>query len=276
MCEASIVKADKRETSSISSRRVACKRRRFLSMPARAGRRLRCLSVRGKAVYILVVDDDVFANALVQFALSKEGYEVETTDNPRGAMQMIQRREPDLLLLDVTMPYQDGFEFSKKLRAEGYETPLIFMTAQDALESKLLGFHIGADDYICKPYNHQELVARVQAVLRRIKKHNTLGNHSLRVGQVELFPAELKVVFPGRAAIILTHTEMQVLRVLMASAGQAVDRNQLLAEVWDDDETSSNIVDVYIRRLRRKLEEDILNPQYILSVRGIGYKFVGK
>ncbi len=227
-------------------------------------------------MYILVVDDDVFANALVQFALTKEGYEVETTDNPHGAMKMIQRREPDLLLLDVTMPYLDGFQFSEKLRAEGYETPLIFMTAQDGLEAKLHGFNIGADDYICKPYNHQELVARVQAVLRRIKKHNTAGNHSLRAGQIELFPAELKVVLPDRLPVMLTHTEMQVLRVLMASSGQAVDRNHLLAAVWNEDENNSNIVDVYIRRLRRKLEEDVMKPQYIVSVRGIGYKFVGK
>ena len=232
--------------------------------------------MRGKTVYILVVDDDRFANALVQFALSKEGYEVETTDNPRGAMQMIQRREPDLLLLDVTMPYLDGFQFSEKLRAEGYETPLIFMTAQDGLESILHGFDIGADDYICKPYNHQELVARVQAVLRRIKKQGVPGNHSLRAGQVELFPADLKVILPGRPQIDLTHTEMQVLRVLMASAGLAVDRNQLLTAVWNEDGNSSNIVDVYIRRLRRKLEEDVLRPQYIISVRGIGYKFMGK
>lgn len=227
-------------------------------------------------MYILVVDDDSFANALVQFVLSKEGYEVETTDNPRGAMQMIQKREPDLLLLDVSMPYLNGFEFSEKLRAEGYETPLIFMTAQDTLESKLHGFNIGADDYICKPYIHQELVARVQAVLRRIKKQKAPGNHSLRAGQIELFPAELKVLLPGRPPIDLTHTEMQVLRVLMASAGMAVERNRLLAAVWNEDGNSSNIVDVYIRRLRRKLEEDILKPQYIISVRGVGYKFVGK
>ena len=232
--------------------------------------------MRGKAVYILVVDDDRFANALVQFVLSKEGYEVETTDNPRGAMQMIQRREPDLLLLDVTMPYLNGFQFSEKLRSEGYDTPLIFMTAMDALEDRLHGLRIGADDYICKPYNHEELVARVQAVLRRIKKQGVPGNHSVRAGQVELFPADLKVDIPGRGPVDLTHTEMLVLRVLMASANQAVDRNQLLSVVWSDDGNSSNIVDVYIRRLRKKLEEDIIHPQYILSVRGIGYKFVGK
>ena len=227
-------------------------------------------------MYILVVDDDRFANTLVQFVLSKEGYEVETADNPRGALQMIQKREPDLLILDVTMPYISGFEFSAKLRAEGYEIPLIFMTAQDTIEAKLQGFHIGADDYICKPYNHQELVARVQAVLRRIKKNGKVGNQSLRGGQVELFPAELKVTVNGQSPITLTPTEMHVLRVLMNSAGQVVNRDQLLVEVWNDNENNSNIVDVYIRRLRMKLETDPDRPQYIVSVRGIGYKFVGK
>ena len=227
-------------------------------------------------MYILVVDDDKFANTLVQFVLSKEGYEVETVDNPRGVMQMIQKREPDLLILDVTMPYINGFEFSAKLRAEGYEIPLIFMTAQDTIEAKLQGFNIGADDYICKPYNHQELVARVQAVMRRIKKNSRVGHQSLRGGQIELFPAELKVVVAGRSAVMLTPTEMQVLRVLMNSSGQVVNRDQLLAEVWNDNENNSNIVDVYIRRLRVKLEIDTEKPQHIVSVRGAGYKFIGK
>ncbi len=228
-------------------------------------------------MYILVVDDDRFANALVQFVLSKEGYEVETADNPRGAWQMILKREPDLLILDVTMPYLNGFEFSAKLRSEGYDIPLIFMTAQDTIEAKLQGFNIGADDYICKPYNHQELVARVQAVLRRIKKDSTVSNNqSIRGGQIELFPAELKVTIAGRPAVTLTPTEMQVLRVLMTSNGQVVNRDQLLEEVWNESENNSNIVDVYIRRLRVKLGEDADKPQYIISVRGLGYKFVGK
>jgi DNA-binding response OmpR family regulator len=230
----------------------------------------------GTTVYILVVDDDRFANTLVQFVLSKEGYEVETADNPRGALLMIQKREPDLLILDVTMPYINGFEFSAKLRSEGYEIPLIFMTAQDTIEAKLQGFNIGADDYICKPYNHQELVARVQAVMRRIKKNSKVGNQSIRGGHIELFPAELKIVIGGNSSVTLTPTEMQVLRVLMNSSGQVVNRDHLLAEVWNDNENNSNIVDVYIRRLRVKLELDADRPQYIVSVRGIGYKFVGK
>jgi len=225
-------------------------------------------------VYILVIDDDRFANTLVQFVLSKEGYEVDTTDNPRGAMQMIQKREPDLLLLDVTMPYINGFEFSEKLHKGGYEIPLIFMTAQDTIEAKLQGFTNGAEDYICKPYNHQELVARVQAVMRRMKKEVKVGQQSIQRGNIELFSADLKVVVDGKPPIPLTPKEMHVLRVLMNGPGQVINRDQLLAEVWNDSENSSNIVDVYIRRLRVKLEQDPDKPKHIISVRGLGYKFV--
>jgi len=226
-------------------------------------------------VYILVVDDDQYANTLVEFVLRKEGYEVDTTDNPRGALQMIKKREPDLLIIDVMMPYMNGFEFATHLREDKYDIPIIFMTAQDAIESKLQGFNIGADDYICKPFNHQELVARVQAVIRRVKHNAELGNSSIRNGQFELFPAELKVVIAGSVSITLTPTEMHVLRMLMGSTGQVVDRDRLLAEVWNDGENNSNIIDVYIRRLRLKLEKDADTPLHIVSVRGKGYKFIG-
>jgi DNA-binding response OmpR family regulator len=116
----------------------------------------------------------------------------------------------------------------------------------------------------------------VQAVIRRVKHHTKIGNNSIRSGQFELLPGELKVVIPDNVSITLTPTEMQVLRVLMGSAGQVIDRDQLLSEVWNDGENNSNIVDVYIRRLRLKLEEDADKPLHIISVRGIGYKFLGK
>jgi len=148
------------------------------------------------------------------------------------------------------------------------------MTARDAIEDKLRGFNSGADDYICKPFNHQELVARVQAVLRRFKRNNKAGNSTIRCGIFELFPAELKVVLQGRLAITLTLTEMRVLRMLMSNAGQVVKRDQLLDEIWNEAESGSNIVDVYIRRLRAKLKENAEKPQHIISIRGIGYKFV--
>ena len=227
-------------------------------------------------MYILVVDDDQFANALVKFVLVKEGYEVETLESPRNAMPLIQRREPDLLLLDITMPYIDGFEFSTRLRAEGYETPIIFITARDSIDDKLQGFKIGADDYICKPYIHQELVARVQAVTRRTRKNGNIGNQSQRIGPFELYPSELKVVKEGHPAVSLTPKEMHVLSILMNHAGIVVKREQMLSGVWNDNENNSNIVDVYIRRLRTKLEANPQRPQHILSVRGVGYKFVLK
>ena len=226
-------------------------------------------------MYILVVEDDQFTSAMVQFALSKEGYEVETIDNPHGAMQMINRQEPDLLILDIGMPYQNGFEFSKKLKSAGYKIPIIFMTARDAIEDKLQAFTLGADDYISKPFNYQELVARTQAVMRRVKKDTDKGDQSIRSGQFELLPAELKVVKPDCTPISLTPNEMRILRVLMASAGQVVKRESIFAEVWDDEDPSSNSVDDYIRRLRVKLEVDPEHPQHILAIRGSGYKFVG-
>jgi DNA-binding response OmpR family regulator len=234
------------------------------------------VSYEGRAVYILVVDDDRYANTLVHFALTREGYEVETADNPRGALRMIKKREPDLLILDVTMPYLNGFEFSQQLRADGYEMPLIFMTAKDDIESRLQGFDIGADDYICKPYNHQELIARVQAVLRRVNRQAQANSkESIKSGRIELFPLENKVVVDGKPPVSLTPTEMQVLRALMTYSGQVVKRDYLLSEIWNDNDSNSNIVDVYIRRLRLKIEVSSDKPQHILSVRNVGYKFVG-
>lgn len=226
-------------------------------------------------VYILVVDDDPFANTLVQFVLSKEGYEVATVDNTRGAFQMIQKRTPDLLLLDVALPQTNGFEFSAKLRAEGYEIPLIFLTANDTIEAKLHGFNIGADDYLCKPYDYQELVARVQAVLRHLTHHEVVGGEQrIVVGRVELFPGELKMAVRGHAPVPLTPTEMRMLRVLMSNPGQVINRDQFLVKVWNDQGSTSNIVDVYIRRLRMKLEKDHEHPRHLLSVRGKGYLFM--
>lgn len=117
---------------------------------------------------------------------------------------------------------------------------------------------------------------RVNAVMRRIKKYEKMGNHNIRVGQVELLPTEMQVVMPNGKTVQLTRTEMRVLRLLMLSPGQVIHRDHILSEVWGDDESTSNSVDVYIHRLRTKLETDPDHPEYIVSVRGSGYKFVGK
>jgi DNA-binding response OmpR family regulator len=227
-------------------------------------------------VNILVVDDDRFANSIVQYVLTKEGHEVELANDPREAFQKLnQGGEPDLLILDVTMPYMNGFEFTAQLRQQGYRIPIIFLTAKDTIEAKVHGFNLGADDYICKPYNHQELVVRVEALRRRLNA--TAGatlQPPLQCGQMKLLPKELKVKIAEREPIMLTSTEMKILRFLILNAGKIVKRDELLKEVWHDEENNSNIVDVYIRRLRIKLEIDPDKPQYIISLRGIGYKFV--
>ncbi len=226
-------------------------------------------------MYILVLDDDQFASRLMRFALTQAGYEVETMDNACGALQLIRKREPDLLLLNVTTPYLNGFDFSAKLRDEGYDTPLIFIAAQDALEMKLEGFKVGADDYICEPYNHQELIARIQAIMRRVKKCRMVSSRSIRSGCVELFPSDFKVIVGGQDPIMLTPTEVHILCILMSHSGQVVHRDQLLATIWNEKEGTSNVLDVYIRRLRAKLERNREKPGYILSIRGRGYKFIG-
>jgi DNA-binding response OmpR family regulator len=224
--------------------------------------------------YILVLDDDRFANEIVRFVLNKEDFVVKTADNPLDAFLLIQKQEPALLLLNVAMPSLNGLAFAEKLHAEGYQIPFIFMTAQDTLETKLHGFNLGADDYLCKPYNHQELVARVRVVMRRYREMGQQKSKSIRRGELELFSAELKVVVAGHTPVTLTPTEMQVLRILMMNQGHMVNREQLVEAVWSSNETDPQIVDVYIRRLRVKLGEDADKPRYIMSVRGLGYQFV--
>lgn len=227
---------------------------------------------------ILVVDDEPIGTKLVHFILNEEGYDVTTVDNPRGALAMIQRQLPDLILLDVNMPQMNGFAFHKHLRENEYDIPVIFVTAKGELEDKLNGLRQGADDYIVKPFDPAELLARVQAVLRRYRKASaqTTGQ-VLRVGEFELHIADLQISLPDKRPVLLTPREMKIMLMLAGRFGQVLRREELLEAIWGEDYPGeSNIVDVYIRRLRRKIEHDPANPQYIQSARGVGYKFVGK
>lgn len=224
---------------------------------------------------ILVVDDDPIGTRMVQFLLTEEGYEVEAVDNPRGAMALLQKQTPDLILLDVNMPQVNGFEFYMRLCDQGFDIPVIFITAKGELEDRLRGLRMGADDYITKPFAPAEMVARVEAVLRRYRKMSS-GEQTLRVGEVELRTADLSVALPEKGVVYLTPTEMKVLAALVHRPGHIVSRDELLVNVWGESYIGdSNIVDVYIRRLRRKIEVDPAVPQYLQAVRGLGYKFVG-
>jgi len=227
-------------------------------------------------VKILVVDDDPIGTRMVQFLLTEEGYEVEAVDNPRGALALLRKQLPDLIILDVNMPQINGFEFYSRLSDQGFDIPVIFITAKGELEDRLRGLRMGADDYIAKPFAPAEMVARVEAVLRRYRKTSG-GGQVLRVGDIELHTADLCVVLPEKGAVYLTPTEMKVLSTLAHHPGQVVSRDELLESVWGGSYAGdTNIVDVYIRRLRRKIEPDPAAPRYLQAARGLGYKLLGK
>jgi DNA-binding response OmpR family regulator len=228
-------------------------------------------------VRILVVDDDPIGSRMIQFLLGEEGYVVDTVDGARGALAVVEKQTPDLLLLDVNMPQTSGFELYEQLKARDFDLPVIFVTAKGELEDRLQGLRMGADDYITKPFQPAELLARVEAVLRRYRKSGPGGPQVLKSAGFEVNTSELRVTLPDHRTIFLTPTEMKVLLHLMQHASQVVSRDDLMERVWGENYVGeSNIVDVYIRRLRRKIEHDPSNPVYIQATRGLGYKFAGK
>ena len=225
---------------------------------------------------ILVVDDNEISSRMVEFLLSQQGYQVDTVDNGRGALAMIQRHPPDLILLDVTLPQMSGFEIYERLHQDDVDIPVIFVTARDELDNKLLGLRMGADDYICKPFEPAELTARVEAVLRRYRKAVTVPRPHLQPGNIDIDVASLQVALPDGRVAQLTPREMQLLLTLAERPGQAVSREDLMDAVWGENYPGeSNIVDVYVRRLRRKIERDPANPELIQVARRVGYRFAG-
>ena len=225
---------------------------------------------------ILIVDDELLNSRMMHFLLSEQGYQVETVDNARGALAMVERQAPDLMLLDVNLPQLNGFEIYQRLRERDFDFPVIFVTAKGELEDRLQGLNMGADDYICKPFQPAELTARVEAVMRRFHRAANGGQQHVRSGSLEIDVAARQVTLQGRRAPQLTPTEMLVLLQLVRRAGEAVSREELMTAVWGEHYVGeSNVVDVYIRRLRRKLEADPTTPTIIQSARGIGYRFTG-
>ena len=221
---------------------------------------------------ILIVDDDLSGSRLMQFLLTEQGYQVDMVDNAQGALALVERQQPDLILLDVNLPQLSGFEMYQRLREKDRDIPVIFVTAKGELEDRLQGLRMGADDYICKPFQPAELQARVEVVLRRYRKARpTRDMQRFRVGRLDIDVGELQVKVIGGAIKQLTRTEMKLLLQLAERPGQVLSRDELMNNVWDDS-GESNTVDVYIRRLRRKLEPDPARPAIIQSIRGVGYR----
>ena len=227
-------------------------------------------------MHILIVDDDPIGSRMMHFLLTEQGYQVDMVDNARGALAMVERQPPDLMLLDVNLPQLNGFEMYQRLLDKDYDLPVIFVSAKGELEDRLQGLRMGADDYICKPFQPAELTARVEAVLRRYRKASLGDGKQVRVADLDIDVAALEVRLPDGRSARLTPTEMKLLLQLAQRPGQVIGRDELMQSVWGENYVGeSNIVDVYIRRLRRKIERDPASPTLVQSARGQGYRLGG-
>ena len=222
---------------------------------------------------LLIVDDDAEMRPLLAEYFRRLGFEVVERDSGEGALEPALKGGFDCLILDVSMPGMSGVELLKGLRDRGVQTAAIFLTAHDALTDKAAGFEAGADDYLVKPFSARELEYRVEALLRRSAKiQPVVESERILVGDMVIDKRRHQVTRAGKL-IELTPLEFQILELLATEPGRAWSRNALLDHVWSTDyEGYQRNIDPHINRLRKKLETDPKNPQYVLTVRGVGYK----
>ena len=223
---------------------------------------------------ILIVDDDAPNVKMISFLLREEGYDVVSVDNGPAALELVDRERPDLIILDVMMPHMDGFEVCRRIR-QRLDVPIIFLSAKGETADKVTGLQLGADDYLAKPFEPAEFMARVKAVLRRAESFaNDEAQTKLSVGEITLEPLSNRAVFADGRKIDLTPIEFRLLYCLMRNAGRILSHDLLMNAVWGYDyEGYSNQIAVYMHRLRLKLEQDPEHPKYLSTVRGLGYKF---
>jgi DNA-binding response OmpR family regulator len=220
---------------------------------------------------IALIEDDADLFALVQYNLEKEGFAVVGSQTGQGALELCRRERPDLVLLDIMLPDYDGLEVCKAIRQspELAHVPVIFLTARASETDRIVGLELGANDYIIKPFFVRELIARIKIQFRG----QTNANRVLRVRGLELDRTSCEARLGG-SPLTLTATEFRLLEFLMSRPGVVFSREQLLDAVWGHDRAvTDRTVDVYILRLRQKIEADAANPLYIRSVRGFGYSF---
>ena len=222
---------------------------------------------------ILVVDDEKKIADLVTVYLKREGFQVLVAHDGPQALELVHERQPDLIVLDLMLPGMDGLALCRMLRAEGTWVPIIMLTARTLEEDKLVGLSLGADDYVTKPFSPRELVARVQAVLRRAGAPKEENLQQVRCGDLAVDFVRHEVRVRGES-VYLTAREFRLLKALIAQPGRAFSRQELLDEAFGYDyEGLERTVDVHIMNLRRKIEPDPTRPTYIQTIHGVGYKF---
>jgi two-component system OmpR family response regulator len=218
---------------------------------------------------VLVVDDERAITDLVAMALKYEGFAVQTAETAKNARHAVMDFRPDLMVLDVGLPDDDGFTLVQRLIADGIKVPVIFLTARDATEDKVHGLTVGGDDYVTKPFSIEELVARIRVVLRRHAPADDNGSTRLSLADLEL-NEDTHEVFRAGQSVELTRTEFRLLRYLLINTGRVLSRAQILDHVWDYDfGGDASVLETYISYLRRKVDQ--VHPQLIHTVRGVGY-----
>ncbi|MCR8644823.1 response regulator transcription factor [Paenibacillus sp. N1-5-1-14] len=222
---------------------------------------------------ILVVDDEPSISMLIEFNLKQAGFEVQCVFDGEAVFEKIQSFRPDLIILDLMLPKMDGFQVCRKLRTQNNLVPIIMLSAMHELADKIAGLDHGADDYMTKPFSPQELVSRIQAILRRM---SALPEHvdstSISLGDIVVYPAQREVKVHGNP-VELTPKEYELLLFLCKHRGKVLSRQQLLVGVWDYHFLGdTRIVDVHISHLRDKIESNTRTPEHIVTIRNVGYK----
>ena len=221
---------------------------------------------------ILVVDDEPLITQSLKYSLELEGFRVLVAEDGNQALDLAGQESPDLIVLDLMLPGLDGWDVCRRLR-ETSTVPVIMLTARDEEIDRVLGLELGADDYLCKPFSFRELLARIRATFRRISFEGSPKTPVLQVGGVRIDLSAHKV-FRDHEELAITQKEYDLLRVLMSWAGKVVSRAELLDQVWGVDWLGDvRTLDVHIRWLREKIEDDPSNPRSIQTVRGVGYRY---
>ncbi|MEY3290033.1 MAG: hypothetical protein RLY19_124 [Actinomycetota bacterium] len=230
-------------------------------------------SSTGLPIVLVVEDEESFIEAL-QVGLKREGFRVEVARDGMQALEMFDSVQPDLVLLDVMLPKMSGIDVCRQIRKKSL-TPIIMVTAKGAEIDTVVGLEVGADDYVTKPYRLRELTARMRAVMRRVpsERGGELSGSSLEVGDVALDPEQHEVVVRGESQQ-LPLKEFELLHILLANAGRVLPRETIIDRVWGSDYVGdTKTLDVHVKRLRSKIEEDPANPTRIITIRGLGYKY---
>lgn len=222
---------------------------------------------------VLVVDDDPLIRKTVRLTCEKEGFVVEEADSGRAALSRAPALAPDVVLLDVMLPDLSGFDVCREMRRAGVRAPIIILSAKGEEIDIVVGLEIGADDYVVKPFRPRELLARIAAHLRKSQQLGPEQNGRMAFKDLVIDVNERRVFRHGDE-VVLTHTEFDLLTFLASNAGKVVSREKILNSVWGYDyPIETRVIDVHVRNLRRKIEDDASHPLHILAVPGVGYRF---